>query len=817
VISAASTHAKSRGLLLGAIAVLAIGARLRLDSPPPRTLEGVASILGRAAGGAVKPDDFLWEERGGFFADAFVGRRVLFLATPASAGPGAPRDLYRARVRLTRTGRPIAVAGVRNLTRTPLGDDRDLAGSGHRVAFATSTIEGVQGVTLLDLDGEPERPPAFRERVRALLERWLATGSTRGLARTEIAFARPPTAAKLEVAPGALVLSLGEEAAPAAFDFAAGALQTGRINPFAASAQRIPEVVRPAGPIAADLVRATLGSSPARALAALLERTSRLAPRSAPLAAAPEGLRIAADYPTEAGWPPAPLAPVHPKPFDGEGSWHVSPAIQGPAQQVAAPPLLEAMVRPDRNHPDVLVHLIAIDSRRLDVRIEPGLASPRPSTGPHGAGRLPLGPEAKGVVAAFVAGPAPASRPLGFLGEGRLFSPIVSGAPTLAVGPDGRATLGAWPRDAARDAFVVIAQAPDAMDPGGAFAPANAGTATERAALCRTSAGYLVYAFAPDAPAASLQAGLKLAACASALHLGTAPSPVGFAYVRSAADAAGAVKYSGTVASSAMSLPLDRLGEPWSQELAVVTERELLPASFASKKIPWLPDSGTQPAPAWLTSVFALDTEQLGAKVKVLAFMPERVLFRLATGADEPLPTRAHKPGPKAEERGAALVALGLSVSRRASRRGLVIGGTEVVRPGNEAAWLAFDGARASISKPGDKPPSSGDATELPLTADEGKLLPAAREVGTQRPRSALCVLPDGTVVVSHASFDTDEATTEALLEVGCDRVVILDRGVHDGVFVHRAGSERGPDASYDATALYVLAAPGTGTAHDFP
>ena len=108
---------------------------------------------------------------------------------------------------------------------------------------------------------------------------------------------------------------------------------------------------------------------------------------------------------------------------------------------------------------------------------------------------------------------------------------------------------------------------------------------------------------------------------------------------------------------------------------------------------------------------------------------------------------------------------------------------------------------------------AGADATEVSMTADERKLLPAAREVGTQRPRTALCVLPDGAVLIAHASFDTDEATTEALLDAGCERVVALDRGAHDGVFVHRAGGDRAPEATYDATAIYVLPAAGTGTA----
>ncbi len=352
MIGALQTHAKSRGLLAGGVALVALVLRLGAEAPPPRSVEGVADLLGRAAGASVKPDDFLWEERGGFLHDAFVGRRVLFLASPRAAGSGAPRDLFRARVRLTRAGRPISATDVRNLTRTPLGDDRDLTGAGHHVAFATSTAEGVQGITVLDLAGQG--PPAPGARALTWIDRWLATGSTRGLARTEIAFERPPEEAKLEVGPTALVMALGSEGVPAAFDFAASSLQTGRTNTFAAAAQSLPELPRPPSAVLTDLVARTLGPAPATLLRAVARGSSRLALAASAEAAAPAGLRIAADYPIEGGWPPAPLAPPHPKPFDGEGFWHVAPAIQSADQQVAPPLSSNRLFAPTRTIPTAL-------------------------------------------------------------------------------------------------------------------------------------------------------------------------------------------------------------------------------------------------------------------------------------------------------------------------------------------------------------------------------------------------------------------------------------------------------------------------------
>ena len=833
MIGALETHAKSRGPLLGAVALVALVLGVRGASPPERTIEGVAKALGDAAGGAVKADDFLWEERGDFLHDAFIGRRVLFLASATKDGP---RDLYRSRVRLTRAGRPITIDAPTNLTRTPLGDERDLSGSGHRVAFTTVTPEGVQGVTLLDLDGvndaaaEPsaaahDRANTLGSKLLRALDRLVTTGSTRGLARTEIAFAQPPPEAKLAVGPSALVLSLGSEAIPAAIDFETGALQIDRAppilpgaparasaqNPFGAALARVPELARPPAKVIADVVAMSLGQGAASVARAVLEGAPRL-PSRREEAAAPPGLRIAADYPAEAGWPPPPLKPPNEKPFDGEGFWHVAPAAQSPAQNVAPPPILEAMVRPDPNDASALVHLVAIDTRRLDLQIVPGAASPAPQGGPHGSGLLPRGPEAKSIVAAFAAGPAPAAKPIGFFGEGRLFSPLAEGAPSIAIAQNGRAAVGPWPKDAIRDAYVAVVQGPDLAQTS-PFSLIDGGARIARAALCRTSSGYLVYAFAASAHPASLDAGLALAGCAASAVIAVEPSKIGFSYVRASVDDDGLTTYEGTPASPVMTLATDRLADVALETMAVLVERAEGPDAFATKKLTWSKDAGKQPPPAWLPGVLTLETEELGAKVNVFAFLPGRVTYRLATGTDEGTGSRGDKPGPSPEERGSAVAAFGLSVARRAARRGLVLRGSEIVKPSRGATWLVFDGSRATVLRPGEPVPAGADATEASLTADEHKLLPAAREVGTQRPRSALCSLPDGTVLLAHTSFDTDEATTEVLLDAGCERVVVLDRGAHDGVFAHRAGTDNAPRPAYEATTLFVLPVAFAGTA----
>ncbi|MDZ7894453.1 MAG: hypothetical protein U5M50_05480, partial [Sphingobium sp.] len=58
-------------------------------------------------------DSIVWEESPGFWTEIFFGRRVLFLG---ALKEGEPRDVYRARVRLTLDGSPIQVLEARNVT-----------------------------------------------------------------------------------------------------------------------------------------------------------------------------------------------------------------------------------------------------------------------------------------------------------------------------------------------------------------------------------------------------------------------------------------------------------------------------------------------------------------------------------------------------------------------------------------------------------------------------------------------------------------------------------------------------------------------------
>jgi hypothetical protein len=156
-----------------------------------------------------------------------------------------------------------------------------------------------------------------------------------------------------------------------------------------------------------------------------------------------------------------------------------------------------------------------------------------------------------------------------------------------------------------------------------------------------------------------------------------------------------------------------------------------------------------------------------------------------------------------------------MGTGRRKGARGLVVeGAVGLPIRGEDTGALLIDHGRPRVVKASEVAPAAGvDASELPLTADEGKLRPEARDVGTMRLRAAACALDDGTFAVASTTFDSDEATTTALLELGCARVVTLDRGSHQAAFMHRAGAEAAPEARYEATVLFAVEAPLSGRA----
>ena len=62
-----------RGLLVATVALCALVLRLGVDAPPEASPQGVANMLGARIGGAVHPDEFVWEPSRGSVIDALFG------------------------------------------------------------------------------------------------------------------------------------------------------------------------------------------------------------------------------------------------------------------------------------------------------------------------------------------------------------------------------------------------------------------------------------------------------------------------------------------------------------------------------------------------------------------------------------------------------------------------------------------------------------------------------------------------------------------------------------------------------------------------
>lgn len=777
-------------------------------------------MLGAAVGGEVAPDDFIWEERGGFFSDALLGRRVLFLAVARTGTAGERRgqaDLWRAWVRLTRAGRPISVRAARDLSATPLADERDLVARDAHVAFATNAGGAVQGVTVLDLGGDRASRSARSRfgRMTSDLGAWLETGTTRGLGRTEIGFEPPPSVVRFAFANGLLVLSLGPDGVPAALDLGSGAVNPGPANPFAIRARRLPLATPRVGELAPELVRTCLGQDAGnvartlvdagRTLLSPLRRLGRRPARPEPLQPMAERALAAQDDAS----PPAPLQA--PDLGGGEGVWRAAlwPFTPRPLglTEGAPPAIVETFVHPNPAAPSTFVRLVAFDTRQIELGMEPGFRRPHPAASLHGWGMVPE-LERPRVVAAFTGGRPRESDARGTVVRGHVLSPPVAGAGSIVLGSDAM-SLGPWPFGADVPPFVTSLWQTAAPAIIAAGVPVRAGLEPERqdrAALGRTGAGHLVYAFGRDMSAHTLAQALLMAGCDVAYELGTPDRRPAFAFVGFSAPDATPV---GALLDPAMGISLADLVSASPDELFYALWRDPTPKLPLSEGLSWAPDAGRQPPPSWLPAVYTVTVTSEGAQVHLTSFAPRRFRWRIHSGSRE-LTARLGAPFASAladSDQPNAGVALGLGtgrLTRRRPPRGLAtLGATGLaIRP--DGGLLVADAAGLSVLRSEDARPlgPDADASELPLTAEDGHLRPEARELGGMRPRVALCVLPDGTVLAAATTFDSDDATTSVLLDRGCLRVVALDRGAHQPSFVHRAGTPTPPLPSYEVTTL---------------
>ena len=827
--------------MLGVALSLGLISQCAAPKPPEKSLAGLSAALERATGGVVDDRDLAWEESPGFLTETFLGRHLLFLSR---GSPQSPRDLYRARVRVTLGGQVIEVRDVCNLTDTPLGDDVGLETRGERASFATLAYGKIQGISVLELPGirSSDRPESLVDRLLLSLTSLQQTGTWRGIGRTDIVLDVPADHARLALEPERLTVDFGEAGRGLSFDVTSrklSALEGGEVY----AARAVPQVHggKPLIHWLVDTVRAEVGPGPIawlenkvfgaedrvkRAAYSLLRGGESTLKADAEKTMVARVLDASAILGAADTWPPPNVPSIWKDAKPTEGVWQpvshpfLKPMLGLPAGPAKPPAYFyRTSIRPDSKRPYSEVLLIAMDMRQLELGMQAGYEDPKPTIGPPGDGRLPDDPARyRRVVATFNGAFKSTHGEYGMMVNRRVLLPPVKGGATVIVTDSGEVGLGSWPESLEIPEHLrSFRQNLDPLVEDGVANPTGRNlwgwqlegesVMTHRSALCVTSAGHLYYAWGDEIDGATLGKALRQAGCSYGIHLDMNPAHTGLVFM----DVLNPRKQKAQlrIADRGMKIAVDKYLRGASKDFFYVLVRDATPPKHEG--IDWLPDSGVQPPPAWMTGILAAKLAIGSVEVRLTRFEKGHVAFRVRSGSKEPGAWGAAGVKLSLDEREAheVLAAVGLGHTTDATRYGLSFAGAAPVQLRSAYATLVVSARgelRLSHGAPALQP--DDDAAQLPLLAKDGGLELRARERGELRQRGALCLSSDGALLVAVARHDSSDALATALLRAGCVDVVELDRGSHHPAFVHRAGGTTPPMASYETSTLYALGRP---------
>lgn len=832
-------HLWTRAGILAGVASLTAGMRCSAAPTVPADLPGLARLLSDASQVQVAPAEIGWEPAGNLAAEAVWGRPLLFLG----AGSDGMRDLYRAWVRISGEGKPIAVARIRNLTRTRYGDEVGLLVAGPWAAFATLAYGRVQSVTVLDTAGIDERDAtsSWSDRMLRGLSSLQETGNVFGLGRSDIVFDVPPPSAQLRFDGENLQVALEDARRDLVYD------PRSRIG--RGTAGELPQGVhvvqerhrhKPILLWGVDTIREELGPAPIALVQKVFFGARDLIKRGVYAVIGTRGptttlkqadaAQSSAQIPT-AVWPPEPIPSIWQEPRSGEGQW--KPVTLGWTKQIPvgpgeeAPPayFYETFIRPDELRPYVELHLIAMDMRQLNLHMQAGYDDPRPLTGLAGSGRLPEDPElVSRVVATFNGAFKTTHGAYGMMVDRHVLLPPEPRSATIIVDDQGRAGFGNWPRSTdIPDDLVSFRQNLDPLVEDGRVNPtgrhvwgwqlAGDSVLTDRSALCITPSRQLLYAWGKELTGKTLAVALRQAGCDYAVHLDMNPKHCGFVYTDISGSAPEQMRL--LSAHPGMTVPPNRYVSWSPKDFFFLTLRPRI------EKIPELelqPVATRQPTPTWLPGVLEGEVQLGTLSVSVLSVEARRAEFALRGGELEPVqkdaaPRELELVGADFDR---ALLAINLGHTTNATRYGLAFGGKEslALRRPYASLVIAKDG-ELRVESPGtDLQLSPGEAAvQLPTLADAGRVDPGAEGRGESRARGALCVL-GGRLLIASVEHDSSGPLASALLNVGCKTVLELDRGSHHAHFIHPAGTTQPPLPRYETTVLYALDHPMTPAAY---
>lgn len=514
----------------------------------------------------VDEQELAWEDSPGFWTETFLGRHLLFLSRPRS---GAPRDLYRARVRVTRGGQIIEVRDVRNLTDTPQGDDVGLETRSQRASFATLAYGKIQGISVLELPGirSSDRPESALDQAMLAITAFQQTGSLRGIGRTDIVLDTPAEHAKLALDSGKLTVELGPARGGFSFDVASRKLAPhGRGE--VATARAIPQVYggKPLVHWLVDTVRAEVGPAPIawlenkvfgaedglkRAAYSLFSSQGQTELKTGGESGAVARVLDAAAFDGAVdSWPPPNVPSIwkDSKPTEGVWSAVTYPFLKpmlGLREGAGKPPayFYRTTIRPDPKRPYSQVLLVALDMRQLELGMQAGFEDPKPTIGPPGDGRLPDDPKKlRRIVATFNGAFKTTHGAYGMMVNRRVLLPPVKGGASVVVTDTGEVGLGSWPNtNEIPKNIVSFRQNLDPLVEDGIANPTGRNlwgwqlegesVMTHRSALCVTSAGHLYYAWGDEIDGATLGRSLRQAGCSYGIHLDMNPAHTGFIFM----------------------------------------------------------------------------------------------------------------------------------------------------------------------------------------------------------------------------------------------------------------------------------------------
>lgn len=153
------------------------------------------------------------------------------------------------------------------------------------------------------------------------------------------------------------------------------------------------------------------------------------------------------------------------------------------------------------------------------------------------------------------------------------------------------------------------------------------------------------------------------------------------------------------------------------------------------------------------------------------------------------------------------LLALGLGHTTSATHYGLAFDGKASIPFRSQGATLIMSPPHAltlALTPPQQLNPHE-EAVQLPLLVRDGEFTPEGRSQGTMRQRGALCITPEGRILIGRAKSDSSVPLANVLLRAGCRDIVELDRGSSHPNYLHRSGTDHPPTGGYETTTLYAL------------